>query len=96
MAPPASGDRHGRRRRVVLAPLGWCQVLQETCKATVTNKVMDTGESTTNAVNTIAQGRPVAPVEPVVTNSCAFYTAHEAAGATSIRSSLRPLYLEGP
>jgi hypothetical protein len=33
---------------------------------------------------------PVAPVEPVVSNSCAFYTAHEAAGAASIRSSLRP------
>src|ERR1700757_3867261 len=36
------------------------------------------------------EGR-VAPVEPVVNNSCAFYTAHEAAGAAGIRSSLRPL-----
>jgi hypothetical protein len=44
---------------------------------------------------TIAQGRPADPVEPVVTNSCAFYTAHEAAGATSIRSSLRPLLFRG-
>jgi hypothetical protein len=35
----------GLRRRVVLAPLGWCQVLRETRKTTVTNKVMDTGES---------------------------------------------------
>jgi hypothetical protein len=29
--------------------------------------------------------------EPVVTNSCAFYFAHEAAGALSTRYSLRPL-----
>jgi hypothetical protein len=36
----------GRRSRVVLAPLGWCQVSRETREATVTNKVMDTGEST--------------------------------------------------
>ena len=31
---------------------------------------------------------------PVVTNSCAFYHAHEAAGAASIRLSLRPLHRE--
>jgi hypothetical protein len=43
----------------------------------------------------IAQGRPDVSVEPVVTNSCAFLTAHEAAGAASARSSLRPLPFEG-
>jgi hypothetical protein len=32
---------------------------------------------------------------PVVTNSCAYLTAHEAAGAQSIRHSLRPLDFEG-
>jgi hypothetical protein len=32
---------------------------------------------------------------PSVSNSCAFYTAHEAAGAVSIRHSLRPLDLRG-
>jgi len=43
--------------------------------------------------NTIVQGRPrIAPVEPVVSNSCAFYTAHEAAGATSARPSLRSVF----
>jgi hypothetical protein len=37
----------GRRSRVVLAPLGWRQVREVTnLRATVTNKVMDTGEST--------------------------------------------------
>src|SRR5580704_1475029 len=40
------------------------------------------------------EGR-IAPVEPVVSNSCAFFTAHEAAGATSARPSLRPLFSEG-
>src|SRR5262249_52906223 len=33
--------------------------------------------------------------EPAVTNSCAFFTAHEAAGASGTRYSLRPLILEG-
>src|SRR5262245_26797580 len=52
-------------------------------------------KSTKISVNTIAQGRPDVPVEPVVNNSCAFLTAHEAAGAASARSSLRPLLFEG-
>jgi hypothetical protein len=58
-------------------------------------EVTDTGESTKISVNTIAQGRPDVSVEPVVNNSCASYTAHEAAGAASARSSLRPLLFEG-
>src|ERR1700744_3469919 len=32
---------------------------------------------------------------PSVSNSCVFFTAHEAAGARSIRHSLRPLMEEG-
>ena len=60
-------------------------------RATVTNKVMDTGESTLISRNTIAQGRPDCFGGPVVTNSCAFFTAHEAAGAQNTRLSLRPL-----
>jgi hypothetical protein len=32
---------------------------------------------------------------PVVSNSCAFYTAHEAAGAHNARHSLRPRRFEG-
>jgi hypothetical protein len=34
---------------------------------------------------------PGDPGVTVVTNSCAFFTAHEAAGASSARHSLRPL-----
>jgi hypothetical protein len=41
-------------------------------QATVTNKVMDTGESTLISRNTIAQGRSGVPAEPVVTNSRVF------------------------
>ena len=44
---------------------------------------------------TMAQGVPDCLGVPVVSNSCAFYLAHEAAGAHSIRHSLRPLDFEG-
>jgi hypothetical protein len=42
--------------------------------------------------NTIARGMPDCFGEPAVSNSCAFYFAHEAAGALCIRHSLRPLF----
>jgi hypothetical protein len=58
-------------------------------------EVTDTGESTKISVNTVAQGRPECFGGPVVTNSCAFFAAHEAAGAASARSSLRPLLFRG-
>jgi hypothetical protein len=58
-------------------------------------EVTDTGESTVISRKPSRREGRVAPVEPVVSNSCAFYNAHEAAGATSIRSSLRPLSSEG-
>jgi hypothetical protein len=58
-------------------------------------EVTDTGESSHNAVNTIAQGKPDCFGVPVVTNSCAFFVAHEAAGAQNTRFSLRPLHFEG-
>jgi hypothetical protein len=41
----------------------------------------------------IAQGMPECFGEPVVTNSCAFFTAREAAGALNTRHSLRPHHL---
>ena len=53
MACDASADGKG------VAPLGWCQVCKDDLRATVTNKVMDTGESAQEPVNTIAQGMPV-------------------------------------
>ena len=43
---------------------------------------------------TIAQGMPDDGVVPVVTNSCVFLLAREAAGACRTRHSLRPLVLE--
>jgi hypothetical protein len=42
------------------------------CEATVTKKVMDTGASTQELVNTIAQGMSVDPAKPVVTAACFF------------------------
>ncbi|MFY9958385.1 hypothetical protein [Bradyrhizobium sp.] len=39
--------------------------------------------------------RPGNSGEPVVTNSCAFYFAREAAGASGTRLSLRPLFSRG-
>jgi hypothetical protein len=44
---------------------------------------------------TVVQGMPRCCGEPAVTNSCVFYSTHEAAGAASIRHSLRPLSFEG-
>jgi hypothetical protein len=44
---PDERDRRGQRSRVVLAPLGWCQVCElMISQTTVTKKVMDTGEIT--------------------------------------------------
>jgi hypothetical protein len=56
---------------------------------------MDTGESAQKVVTPSRREGRVAPVEPVVTNSCAFLIAHEAAGAASTRLSLRPPHSEG-
>jgi hypothetical protein len=61
-------------------------------QATVTMRSRTPGRARTTPLTPLRREGRVAPVEPVVTNSCAFYTAHEAAGATSIRSSLRPLF----
>src|SRR5580692_6232118 len=90
-----AGSR-GRRSRVVLTPRRWRQVSRE---ATPTRRRWQTspvtGESTKETVKTIAQGRPGDLGEPVVTNACAFYTTHAAAGATGTRLSLRPHFLRG-
>jgi hypothetical protein len=47
-----------RQSRVVLAPLGWCQVCQDDWRATVTNKSGHRGERGISR-NTIAQGMPM-------------------------------------
>jgi hypothetical protein len=54
-----------------------------------------TGESTKETVKTIARGMPGVSGVTVVTNACAFYTTHAAAGASRARHSLRPLFSEG-
>jgi hypothetical protein len=64
-------------------------------QATVTMRSRTPGRARTTPLTPLRREGRVAPVEPVVNNSCAFYNAHEAAGATSIRSSLRPLFSEG-
>jgi hypothetical protein len=64
-------------------------------QATVTMRSRTPGRARTTLLTPLRREGRGAPVEPVVNNSCAFYTAHEAAGATSIRSSLRPLSSEG-
>jgi hypothetical protein len=48
------------------------------------------GGATHDAVPTTACGTPDVTGATVVTNSCAFYLAHEAADASSIRRSARP------
>jgi hypothetical protein len=52
------------------------------------------GASTKQTVKTNRAGKAGSSGVPVVTNSCAFYFAHEAAGAACIRLSLRPLFAE--
>jgi len=44
---------------------------------------------------TIARGMPGVSGVTVVTNACAFYTPHAAAGASGARHSLRPLMFGG-
>ena len=61
---------------------------------TVTNKPDHRGERDIS-VKTIARGMPgVSGVTVVTTLVCSFYSACEAAGASSARHSLRPLFRE--
>src|SRR4030081_3544349 len=62
-------------------------------KMTVTKKPDHRGEHEVSR-KTIARGMPGRSGVTVVTNSCAFYFAHEAAGASGARHSLRPLNSE--
>jgi hypothetical protein len=62
--------------------------------ATVTKEPGHRGEHAVNR-NTIARGKPDDPVEPVVSNSCAFFTAQEAAGAIGTRFSPLPSLKKG-
>ena len=79
---------------MVLTPRRWCQVGRSIRKRRWQESPV-TGESTKETVKTIARGMPGVSGVTVVTNSCAFYFAHEAAGASGARHSLRPLMSEG-
>jgi hypothetical protein len=83
----------GRRSRVVLMPRRWHQVGGNIRRRRWQESPV-TGESTKEAVKTIARGMPGDSGVTVVTNACAFYTTHAAAGAPSARHSLRPLLSE--
>ena len=52
-------------------------------------------ESAEESVKTIARGMPGDSGVTVVTNACAYLTAHAATDAPSVRHSLRPCSLEG-
>jgi hypothetical protein len=54
------------------------------------NKARSPGRARRKPLKPLRREGRVASGEPVVTNSCAFYLAHEAAGASGARSSLRP------
>ena len=66
----------------------------DSCEATVAKEPGHRGEHEA-AVKTIARGMPGVSGVTVVTNACAFYTPHAAAGASSARHSLRPLISVG-
>jgi len=86
-------SRSGRRRRVVLAPLGWCQVCETFGLAGDGDyEVTDTGESAQQALKpSRREGRNVSAYL-WWTYSYAFPSmACEAAGAQNTRLSLHPL-----
>jgi hypothetical protein len=83
----------GRRSRVVLTPRRWRQVCErQLSQATVARKPGHRGERDISR-KTIARGMPGdSGVTVVTTLVCYLHTAHEAAGASSARHSLRPLF----
>jgi hypothetical protein len=86
----------GRRRRVVLAPRCWRQVLRRDPRSDGGKKAGHRGEHDISRKPLRREGR-IASAEPVC--SCAFsyvHFAHETAGAARTRLSLRPLHLRGP
>jgi hypothetical protein len=81
----------GRRSRVVLTPRRWCQVLEkQASQGRWWQESPVTRESAEETVKTIRVRECRVFRRPAVTNACAFYTAHAAAGATGTRHSPRP------
>ena len=86
----------GRRRRVVLTPRRWCQVLEK--QASQGRRWQEspfTGERVISR-KAIAQGRPrCSRWTCMLMRALLVHIAHETAGAARTRSSLRPLYRKG-
>jgi hypothetical protein len=82
----------GRRRRVVLMPRRWHHTCGNDSASNGDNKARSPGRARRKPLKPFAREKPECFGGPVVTNSCAFYTAREAAGAQSIRLFLRPLF----
>jgi hypothetical protein len=79
----------GRRSRVVLTPRRWRQVWRSDPRDDGGKRARSPGRARSKPLKPLRAGMPGDPGATVVTNSCAFYTAHEAAGATGTRPSLR-------
>jgi hypothetical protein len=85
----------GRRNRVVPTPRRWRQVLPRRFgETTVAIKPGTPGRSRISR-NTIVQGMPACSACPRFLTRVLSTNAHEAAGAASIRHSLRPPLQEG-
>jgi hypothetical protein len=92
-----SAARRGRRRRVVLAPRCWRQVLRRDPRSDGGKKAGHRGGHDISRKPLRREGRSVS-AEPVCSCALSFvHFAHETAGAARTRSSLRPLcLLRGP
>jgi hypothetical protein len=95
MRRQTSGATSGRRSRVVLAPRCWRQLGDDASHhAGDGGKKADQQGEHEAAVKPPCRESRIAPAY-LWSNSCAFFAAHEAAGALSIRLSLRPLFRGG-
>jgi len=66
-------DQGGRRRRVVLAPLGWCQAYEVMIsQATVTRRSWTPGRARRKPLKPSRREGRMFSVEPVVTAACFF------------------------
>jgi hypothetical protein len=84
----------GRLSRVVLTPRRWRQVatMLAHCAYDGDKKARSPGRARRKPLKPLRRECRVISAEPVVSNSCAYFFAHEAAGAASTRHSLRPLF----
>ena len=80
----------GRRSRVVLTPRRRRQASQKCLRGDGDKKARSPGRARRKPLKPLRAGMPGDPGATVVTNSCAFYFAHEAAGASGTRHSPRP------